>query len=150
MRVFMSPTFIEEVRKLVRSKDHIDCETVLIGSVYNKTLTEVIQGGSAKKLGGSNDTPFVRRRLQRMGKGKSGGYRLYLWAFKIEEDLYLLYMHPKTGRRSAINISTEYQKELVVEFKKFRESGEMVLTQLSKDGSKIVMVGKKPNKQIFQ
>ena len=141
MRIFMSPTFIEEVRKLVKSKDHADCEKTLIESVYSKTLDEIIQGGAAKKLGGTPDTPFIRRRLQGQGTGKSAGYRLYLWAFRLENDIYLIYMHPKTGRRSAVNISSDYQKELVREFKKFRDAGDMVLTKLSKDGSKILVEG---------
>jgi len=138
MRVFMSPTFVDEVRRLQRSNDHGDCERVLIESVYSGSIDQVIQGGSAKKLGGSPNTPFIRRRLEGQGQGKSSGYRLYLWAFLIEEDVYLLYIHPKTGCRSAINISTEYQKQLVAEFKEFRDSGRMVLTKLSKDGTRIL------------
>ena len=145
MRIFMSPTFIEEVRKLSKSKDHADCEKTLIESVYTKTLDEIIQGGAAKKLGGTPDTPFIRRRLQGQGTGKSAGYRLYLWAFRIENDIYLIYMHPKTGRRSAANISSDYQKELVREFKKFRASDKMVLTKLSKDSSKILIEGATDN-----
>lgn len=148
MRIFMSPTFIEEVRKLSKSKDHTDCEKTLIESVYTKTLDEIIQGGAAKKLGGTPNTPFIRRRLQGQGTGKSAGYRLYLWAFRIENDIYLIYMHPKTGRRSTMNISSDYQKELVREFKKFRDAGDMVLTKLSKDRSRILIEGKN-NKAIF-
>lgn len=145
MRVFMSPTFIKEVRKLLKSKDHADCEQVIIESIYNRTLEEVIQGGTTKKLGGGPDTPFVRRRMQSQGKGKSAGYRLYLWAFKIEDDIYLLYIHPKTGRRSAANISPEYQKELVIAFKKLRDSGGMIMTGLSRDGLKIMNADKTEN-----
>jgi hypothetical protein len=135
----MSPTFIDEVRRLLRSNDHTDCERVLIETVYKATLEEVIQGGSAKRLGGGPNTPFIRRRMESHGKGKSSGYRLYLWAFKVENDIYLLYLHPKTGRRSATNISTEFQKELVVEFKKFKDNMKMVLTRLSNDGSRILI-----------
>jgi hypothetical protein len=138
MRVFMSPTFIEEVRKLHKSNDHGDCERVLIDSIYTGTIDQVIQGGNSKKLGGSPNTPFIRRRMESQGQGKSSGYRLYLWAFRIEEDVYLLYIHPKTGRRSATNISAEYQKGLVAEFKEFRDKGCMALTKLSKDGTRIL------------
>lgn len=138
MRVFMSPTFIEEVRKLTGSNDHSDLERVLIESVYTGSIDHVIQGGNAKKLGGSPNTPFIRRRMESQGHGKSSGYRLYLWAFRIEQDIYLLYIHPKTGRSSAANISAEYQKQLVAEFKSFRDSGRMALTRLSKDGTRIL------------
>lgn len=139
MRVFMSPTFIEEVRKLTGSNDHGDLEQVLIASVYVGTIDQVIQGGNAKKLGGSPNTPFIRRRMESQGHGKSAGYRLYLWAFRIEQDIYLLYVHPKTGRRSAVNISAEYQKQLVAEFKTFRDRGRMALTRLSEDGARILL-----------
>ncbi len=134
----MSPTFIKEVRKLIRSKGHSECESLLIHSVYTGSCDEVIQGGTAKKLGGGLNTPFVRRRILAKDAGKSSGYRLYLWAFRTQDEIHLLFIHPKVGRRSATNITAEYQRELVKEFKKFRDNDQMVLTGLSDDGRKIV------------
>ena len=131
MRIFMSPDFIEEVRKILKSKGHADCEQAIIEAIYKKGMDDIVQVGSTKKIGGTNDTPFIRKRLEGAGTGKSGGYRLYFWAFKIEDDVYLIFIHPKTGRRSSTNLSTKGQKQLVDDFKKFRDANAMTLTRLS-------------------
>ena len=99
MKIFASDTFISEVKKLMKSGSHADCEIVLIDEVMQDSLESIIQKGTPKKIGGGNDTPFIRRRLND-GSGSSGGYRLYLWAFRIEDEISFVFIHPKTGRRS--------------------------------------------------
>jgi len=135
----MSPDFITEVRKILKSKAHADCENALIESIYKKTMDEIVQVGSTKKIGGTNETPFVRKRLEGAGTGKSGGYRLYFWAFKVDDEIHLLFIHPKTGRRSSTNITSEYQKQLAKDFVGLRDNGDMILTKLSKTKTRIIL-----------
>lgn len=131
MRIFMSPDFIDEVRKILKSKAHSDCEQVIIEAIYKKGMNDIVQVGSTKKIGGSNDTPFIRKRLEGAGTGKSGGYRIYFWAFKVDDEIHLVFIHPKTGRRSSTNLSADGQKQLKDDFKRFRNEGLMTLTRLS-------------------
>ena len=137
MRIFMSPDFIDEVRKILKSKAHSDCEDAIIEGIYKKAMDDIVQVGSTKKIGGSNDTPFVRKRLEGIGTGKSGGYRLYFWAIKVGDEIYLLFIHPKKGRRSSTNITPEYQKQLAKDFVRLRGNGGMIITQLSEDETQI-------------
>ena len=127
----MSPAFIAEVRLILKSKAHSDCEQAIIDAIYQSTMDEIVQVGNTKKIGGTEDTPFVRKRLEGMGTGSSGGYRLYLWAFKVNDDIHLLFIHPKKGRRSSTNLSKKGQRLVVADFKKFRAANTMVLTRLS-------------------
>lgn len=115
MKIFLSDRFIAESKKLIASGSHADCEIVLVEEIFQSDYDSIIHKGTPKKIGGSPETPFIRRRLND-GTGSSGGYRLYLWAFKIDDEIFLLFIHPKAGRRSGTNITKEAQKEIVKEF----------------------------------
>ena len=137
MKIFASDLFIEEVKKLIKSGSHADCEFVLIEEVFSKNLKSITQQGTPKKLGGANETPFIRRRLND-GSGSSGGYRLYLWAFIIDKQIYLLFIHPKTGRRSGTNLDKDFQKYLVKTFLKEKNSDGLIQLSLNKNKDQII------------
>lgn len=136
MDIYMNDEFISVVKSLIKSKDHSDCENVLINSVYSADINQIKSG--ALKLGGSNDTPFLRKRIKTANKGASSGYRLYFWLFIKDDDIYLLYIHPKTGKNQQSNISTDKRKELVKTFKNCRDNELFIQTELSKKKDKIV------------
>lgn len=137
MKIFASGLFIEEVKKLIKSGSHADCEIVLIEEIFSKKLKSITQRGTPKKIGGANETPFIRRRLND-GSGSSGGYRLYLWAFVVDKQIYLLFIHPKTGRRSGSNIDKNFQKALVKTFLKEKKSGGLIQLSLNKRKEQII------------
>jgi hypothetical protein len=58
--------------------------------------------------------------------------------FIQDENIYLLFIHPKTGRRSATNISLEKQKELVKTFKDFRKNERFLEIELNQKKNQIV------------
>ena len=120
MDIFLTAEFISEVKAISKTPSHKDCEQDLINAVFEKDLTEIETG--SRRLGGDPEkNPFLRKRVESLNGGKSSGYRLYLWLFKIEGCIYLMFIHPKSGRRSATNITHEKQKELVKSFKTLRD-----------------------------
>jgi hypothetical protein len=148
MNIFVTEEFISEVKFITKSKSHSDCEFDLIESIYNKSIDEIKNIGT-KRLGGLPDkNPFLRKRVGSENKTKSEGYRLYFWLLIEDENVFLMFIHPKTGRRSATNITTDKQKELVKTFKNYRDQGKFILTELNKDGKKIVF--SKSKSEVFK
>jgi len=146
MNIFASDLFIEEVKKLIKSGSHADCEIVLIEEIFSKNFKSITQKGTPKKIGGANQTPFIRRRLND-GSGSSGGYRLYLWAFVVDKQIYLLFIHPKTGRRSGSNIDKDFQKSLVKTFLKEKKAAGLIELTLNKKKDQIIYAS--DNKSVF-
>jgi hypothetical protein len=133
MAVFVTEEFVSEVKSILKSDSHQDCESELINSIFNSSIDEVKNNG-CKRLGGDpNRSPFLRKRIEHANSGKSSGYRLYFWLIIQEENIYLLFIHPKTGRRSGTNLTTDKQKELVTTFKTHREQNLFIEVELYKD-----------------
>jgi len=131
MQIFFTQEFIDEVTLISKANSHSDCELSLIHSIFNKNIDEIKNTGT-KRLGGDpNKNPFLRKRIVTSNSGKSSGYRLYLWVFYFENNIYLLYIHPKTGRRSGTNLTPEKQKELVKTFKENRDNNTFIRTELN-------------------
>ena len=84
MKIFLTDEFISEVKSIIKSKSHSDCEVTIIDSIFNSTIDEILKTGSPKRLGGDpNKSPFIRKRINVSGSGKSAGYRLYFWIIFI-------------------------------------------------------------------
>lgn len=131
MPIFFTQEFIDEVTLISKANSHSDCELSLIQSIFKKNIDEIKNTGT-KRLGGDpNKNPFLRKRIETSNSGKSSGYRLYLWVFYFENNVYLLYIHPKTGRRSGTNLTPEKQKELVKTFKENRDNNTFIRTELN-------------------
>lgn len=138
MQIFITEEFVSEVKSISKDKSHSECETDLINSIFKKSIDEIKNVGT-KRLGGQADkSPFLRKRIGSETSGKSGGYRLYFWLFIIDKNIFLLFIHPKTGRRSASNISTEKQKDLVKTFKKCRDENLFYEVELDKKKTHII------------
>lgn len=139
MQVYLSEEFIHEVNKLLKSNSHKDCEQTVIESIYLSTLDQIKQTGSPKRLGGDPiKSPFIRKRISVENNGKSSGYRLYFWLKITEENVYLLFIHPKSGKRSKSNISPEKQKQLVKTFVELNKTNGFIPSRLNKSNNKIV------------
>lgn len=137
MDVFSTEEFISEVKAISKTPSHKDCEQDLINAVFQKEIPEIETG--SRRLGGDpQKNPFLRKRIESNNGGKSGGYRLYLWLFKIDGDIYLMFIHPKSGRRSATNITQEKQKELVKSFKALRSENGFLKLELCPERNKII------------
>ncbi len=146
MAVFLTDEFISEVKSILKSKSHSDCETAIIESIFKSSIDDIMKVGSPKRLGGDpNKSPFIRKRISTEGAGKSGGYRLYFWILIQQKNIYLLFIHPKSGRRSGTNITVEKQKELVKTFTSLKADGGFQKANLNKDSTKIICATTKRN-----
>ena len=138
MDFFTTEEFIIEVTKLLKSKSHFDCEIEIISSILSSNI-EQIKNIACKRIGGdANKSPFLRKNVETSNGGKSGGYRLYFWLMVQDEDVFLLFIHPKKGRYSSPNITPKKQIELVQTFKSSRESDRFIKIELNETKNKIV------------
>lgn len=139
MNFFVTEEFLHEARLISKNKNHSNLEFNLIESIFNKSIDEIKNIGT-KRLGGHpNNNPFLRKRIGQEKSGKSSGYRLYFWLFIQDKNVFLLFIHPKTGRRSASNISIEKQKELVRTFKEYRDEKKFVEIEIDKKSSHLII-----------
>lgn len=140
MNVFVTEEFLSELKLISKTKSHSNCESEIINSVFNSSIDEIKNIGT-KRLGGQADkNPFLKKRIGSENAGKSSGYRLYFWLFIQEENIYLLFIHPKTGRRSAANISGAKQKELIKTFKKCRDENLFLEIELDRRRNHLIFV----------
>ena len=143
MGVYVSSEFVTEVQAILKSNAHADCEKGIIDSIFTKSIDEIKNSG-CKRLGGDpNKSPFLRKRIETTHAGKSSGYRLYFWLLVSEGNVYLLFIHPKTGRKSGSNLTVEKQKELVATFTNCRKDGTFLSVELDTKIYKIVYSAKK-------
>jgi hypothetical protein len=59
-------------------------------------------------LGGHAENPYIKKRL-----GGSGGYRTYFYVVVKENNLYLMFLHPKTGPDGSPNITDDAKTQLL-------------------------------------
>lgn len=55
---------------------------------------------SGARLNNSDDTPYIKKRLN-----GSGGFRIYFLLVIIKDNVYLMFIHPKTGSLGYDNIN---------------------------------------------
>jgi len=140
MKIFATQEFIDELKSISKNNSHTDCEKNIINSISNKTLEQLKEG--ALRIGGNIDlNPFMRKRISKTTSGKSGGYRLYLWLYKIEDSIFLIFIHPKSsGRNAGTNITNEKQKELVKAFLKDKKDNNLIQVKINKTKDKFIKV----------
>lgn len=144
MDIFVTDEFIHEVKSILKNNSHCDCESALINSIFTQSIEEIKLNG-CKRLGGNPEkSPFLRKRIEGTSTGKSSGYRLYFWLMVMEENIYLLFIHPKTGKRSGSNLTTEKQNELVKTFISSRDNSTFIKVELK--NNKIVYTSDDPQK----
>jgi len=132
MNIYLSEEFIKLLSNLLKVKAHSNIEKILIESLFNKSL-EKLNTGIVRLKGNINDSFFLKKRIAQKGKGKSSGYRLYAWLIVVDNNLYLLYIHPKTGKYAQININKEKQAELIETFKQKHTTNEFIKVCLSEN-----------------
>lgn len=138
MAVFVTSEFVSEVQSILKSNAHADCEGGIIDSIFTKSMDEIKNSG-CKRLGGDpNNSPFLRKRIETAHTGKSSGYRLYFWLLISEGNVYLLFIHPKTGRKSGSNLTVAKQKELATTFTSCRKNSTFIPVELNAAKNKVV------------
>jgi hypothetical protein len=105
MEVFCLEDFKKEVEKLSKNNSYGTLEPELIAYFFNKTIDELRNGTI---LNNSLENAFIKKRLE-----GSGGFRVYYYLIIRKGCLYLMYVHPKTGKYGCDNISPKEKKDLL-------------------------------------
>jgi len=103
MKVFCLTEFKDEFEKLLKSNSYKDLEKQIIDFFFGKKPDEFF--GTGRRLNGTNEIPFIKMRLE----GRSG-YRFYYLLIIKNDELYLMFLHPKTGPNKADNITKDFKK----------------------------------------
>lgn len=99
MTILCLEDFKAAYEKLKKKNSYSSIETDIIEYFFNKNVQELISG---TRLNNSDTTPYIKKRL----KGR-GGFRVYFLLIVKDENLYLMYLHPKTGTLGYENITDE-------------------------------------------
>lgn len=99
MTILCLEDFKAAFEKLKKKNSYSSIETDIIEYFFNKDIQQLISG---TRLNNSDTTPYIKKRLQ--GRG---GFRVYFLLIVKDENVYLMYLHPKTGTLGYENITDE-------------------------------------------
>lgn len=99
MKIFCLNEFKLEFEKLKKKNSYGSIEDDIIEYFFDKEISDLASG---TRLNNSDSTPYIKKRL----KG-SGGFRAYFLLLIKDENLYLMYLHPKSGSLGYENITDE-------------------------------------------
>ncbi len=101
MNVYCIEEFINEFNAIRSKRNYSDLENEIISYFIGKSINDVKSG---TRLNNSDTSPYIKKRL-----GGSGGYRVYYLLIIKDDNLYLMFVHPKTGPKGSPNISDDYK-----------------------------------------
>ena len=104
MTLFCLEEFKVAFEKLKSKKSYHSIENDIIDYFFDKSVEELASG---TRLNNSSEMPYIKKRLN-----GSGGFRLYFLLIIKDENLYLMFIHPKTGKLGSENITDESKAEL--------------------------------------
>ena len=134
MQVFCINEFKVEFEKLISKKQYSTLEKEIIDYFFHKKIDELISG---TRLNNSQDTPYIKKRL----RGK-GGFRLYFLVLIKNENIYLMFVHPKTGPYGASNITDESKAMLYKNVLKAIKNNDLYLVELEEKQKHLVFTKK--------
>lgn len=91
MEIFCTNRFFEEFSKLIGSNSYSDLESEIIS--YFLTPISINDVLSGSRLNGQAENPYIKKRL-----GGKGGFRIYFYIVIKDQNVYLNFVHPKTGK----------------------------------------------------
>ena len=103
MNVYCLEDFKSEVEQLRRKNAYRNLEVDLIKCFFDVKVQSLMTGA---RLNNSDTTPYIKRRIN-----GSSGYRVYYLLIVKDENVYLIYVHPKTGPLGSPNITNEAKAE---------------------------------------
>ena len=104
MRIFCTVEFEKIFKKLSKKNAYRDLEKEIVDYFF----AEKIDFSGGKRLGGHAENPYIKKRL-----GGSGGYRTYFYVIVKDDNIYLMFLHPKTGPDGSPNITDDAKTQLL-------------------------------------
>jgi len=115
MKLYCTPEFLVEYNHLVKSNSYAFLESELI-KLCNSTVQQVASLGTTV-LAPLGNLLFIKKRL-----GGSGGFRCYLLTIVVNDEVFLGFVHPKTGSMGGENITDAKKEETLAELLAARNS----------------------------
>ncbi len=100
MTVLCLEDFKIEFEKLRKKNSYSSIEAEVIDYFFKDK--EIHQLASGTRLNNSDETPYIKKRLN-----GSGGFRLYFLLLIKNEKIYLMFVHAKTGALGYENITDD-------------------------------------------
>jgi hypothetical protein len=97
MTVFALEEFKIEFDKLKKKNSYATIEKEIISYFFSDNPSQI---NSGVRLNNSDTVPYIKKRLN-----GSGGLRIYFLLIILDEKVYLMFVHPKTGSLGYDNIS---------------------------------------------
>ncbi|WP_201987696.1 hypothetical protein [Hymenobacter rubidus] len=131
MTLYCTEEFKREFERLEKSSSYAGIGAVLVKTYCGATFDEARSGDLLNDL---VTAFFVKKRLE--GRG---GFRFYVLAVIKDESIYLTFVHPKTGRHGADNITKAKHHELLKEVLRLRKQGGIMyeLKPVASDSQKV-------------
>lgn len=130
MNIYCLEEFKVIFEKLNSKKSYNSFEQEIISYFFGKTKEELCSG---TRLNFSVDVPYIKKRLN-----GSGGFRCYFLLILKEENLYLMFAHPKTGSMGSSNIDDKSKAYLYKEVLSCIKSKKLYELKLNDTGKSIV------------
>jgi hypothetical protein len=129
MKIFCLEEFKFEFEKLRTKKSYKSIEKDIIEYFFEKSVEELSSG---TRLNNSSNAPYIKKRLN--GRG---GFRCYFLLVIKDENLYLMFVHPKTGTLGSDNITNESKAYLYRKVYECIENDNLYLLELNTESDSI-------------
>ena len=130
MRIYCLAEFKVEFEKLKSKNSYNSIEGDVIDYFFGKSVQELSSG---TRLNNSSDTPYIKKRIN--GKG---GFRFYFLLIIKDENLFLMFVHPKTGSLGYENITDDSKAYLYKKVLNCIKTKELLELTLNSERSKII------------
>jgi len=130
MKIFCLAAFKVEFEKLKSKNSYNSIESDVIDYFFNKSVQDLSAG---TRLNNSSETPYIKKRIN--GKG---GLRFYFLLIIKDENLFLMFVHPKTGSLGYENITDESKAYLYKKVLECIKTKELFEVNLDSEGKKII------------
>ena len=129
MEIFCLEDFKLQFEKLKGKKSYNSIEDDIIKYFFGKSAQELFCG---VRLNNSSETPYIKKRLN-----GSGGFRFYYLLIIKDNNLYLMFVHPKTGALGSENITDESKAYLYKKILECIKSNDLYQLSLNEETKKI-------------
>ena len=99
MNIFCLSEFKVEFEKLKSKNSYNSIEQDIIDYFFGNSVQDLCTG---TRLNNSSTTPYIKKRIN--GRG---GFRFYFLIIIKDENVFLMFVHPKTGSLGYENITDE-------------------------------------------
>lgn len=129
MDIFCLKRFKDAYEDLSKKKSYKGLEKELIDYFFNKEISQLLSG---KRLNNSLNEPYIKKRVD-----GSGGFRIYYLVLIKNENVYLMFVHPKTGSDGSENITNESKALIYKEILDCIKTNNLYKLSLIENGTKI-------------